>query len=252
VALGLAALSHPSQAQETPGKGSLGGTIGVPIILSDQDLSTGLRPRLMLKLHFQYVMTPAWRVSVRGGFGWTGYASDVLAPYPFPSSSGGYDTTKVDQLTYLYPLSAGVDYVRSLDENWRVLGGVGFGVYNVTIVNDRNGIQDPVTRERYSLWSPGFTLEAGGEYSLPANRNVGFEGIVTFHQMLHGDDLRYPSGFTGPHSFLDINFGVNVYFWPPGSEPQVTPALGEEEEETEPSPPPEPEVPEEPKSPETP
>ena len=230
LALGLAGLSHPVAAQEEPGKGSLGATLGVPFVLSDSDLSEGQRPRVMLKLHFQYVMNPSWRLSLRGGWGWTGYASDVYAPYPLPGSSGTIDSTKIDQLTYLYPFTATAVYRRTMSENWTVFGGAGLGVYQVRIVNDRQSIYDPVTFERYALWSPGVTLEAGGEFAIPANRNVSLELMAGFHQLLRGDEEKFPSGYSGPHSFLDINFGVNVYFTLPGSSPQVTPVLGESDD----------------------
>ncbi len=255
LALGLAALSHPAGAQDTPGKGSLGGTLGVPLMLADEDLSGGLRPRAMMKLHFQYVMTPLWRLSFRVGFGWTGYSAEEPMPYPMYSSSGGVDSTGVDVLAYLYPFTASAVYTRSVAEGWKIVAGGGVGVYNVKVVNDRIRIFDPVTFERVSLWSPGLTLEAGTEYAIPANRNVSLEGNVTFHKMLHGDEERFPSGFAGPHAFLDVNFGVNVYFRLPGSEPTVTPVLGGQEGETTPppAPPTTPNTPAEPpKQPDTP
>ena len=52
--------------------------------------------------------------------------------------------------------------------------------------------------------------------------------MAGYHHMLRGDDTKFPSGYSGPHSFLDINFGVNVYFTLPGSSPNVTPVLGDE------------------------
>ena len=237
LALGLAGLSHPVAAQEEPGKGSLGATLGVPIVLSDSDLSEGQRPRAMLKFHFQYVMNPSWRLSLRGGFGWTGYSGEVYAPFPLNGSSGSIDSTKVDQLTYLYPFTATAVYRKTMSEDWTLFGGAGLGMYNVRIVNDRLSVYDPVTFERFSLWSPGVTLEAGGEFAIPANRNVSLELMAGFHQMLRGDDEKFPSGYSGPHSFLDINFGVNVYFTLPGSTPSVTPVLGEGEDAEEETPP---------------
>ena len=256
LALGLAALSYPALAQDTPGKGSLGGSIGMPFILADEDLSQGIRPRAILKLHFQYILAPQWRLSFRGGFGWTGYADDAPIPYPVPSGTGGMDSTGIDILTYLYPFTATATYTRSLSEGWKVFGGGGLGVYNVKIVNDRVQIQDPITLEPYSLWSPGFALEAGAEYAIPANRNVAFEWNISFHRMLRGDETMYPSGYQGPHAFLDVNFGVNVYFGLGDTEPAVTPVLEDEEGEatappaTPPDTPPPPEEP--PKAPDTP
>lgn len=252
VALGLAALSHPVGAQDSPGKGSLGATVGVPFVLADDDLSEGIRPRLMMMLHFQYVISPVWRFSLRGGFGWTGYSGEVPAPYPYPSSGGGVDSTKVDQLTYIYPIYASLGRVHQLHENWKVMGGLGLGMYNIKIDNDRDPIRDPVTFEIYDLWAPGLSLEAGGEYSLPANRNVGFEANVTFHQLLTSSPERYPSGFGGKHAYLDLNFGVNVYFSLPGSEPAVKPALGEDGEPAETTAPAEPDTTQPPQTPGTP
>ena len=98
------------------------------------------------------------------------------------------------------------------------------------ILNDRRVVNDPVTFERFTTWDPGFSLEVGGEYFLPANRNVSFEFMTSYNYILSADEDRFPSGYNGNHSWLDLDFGVNVYFNLPGSEPEVSGVLGDDEE----------------------
>lgn len=212
LALGVAVVPYSAKAQYGSERGSLGATIGVPFFVTDSDMKTGLRPRLMFKYHFGYVITESWRFSTRGGFGWTGY-SDVPAPFPLQQCCGNPpDLTKGDQLSTVMPFTFTMDYTHSLSESWMLFAGLGPGLYYLNLKNDRKTIHDPVTYERFNWWSPGVSLEAGGEFFFPTNRNVSLEFMSTYNYIFSSDEDSYPSGYNGNHSFVDFNFGVNVYF----------------------------------------
>jgi hypothetical protein len=219
LAAGLAILSTTASAEYAPGKASLGGSLGVPFLYATQEMRAGQRPRVMGKAHFQYVFTPSMRLSLRGGFGWTDYSADELAPYPLPSdnttqSSAVYDTTRVDQITTLMPFTATLVHTSGLggSANWKWFAGGGLGVYHVNVMNDRRTIKDPVTLKSLSYLSPGANAELGVEYFLPANKNVSLEWLGTGHILFPTHAGDYPSGYSGRHGFVDLSFGVNIYF----------------------------------------
>jgi hypothetical protein len=218
-----------ASAEYGPGKGSLGGTLGVPFLYATQEMRAGQQVRVMGKLHFQYVFTPAMRLSLRGGFGWMHYSEDELAPYPFPSdnstqSAEVYDTTRVDQLMTWQPFTAALVHTGDLNAagSLKWFGGAGLGLYRFNVMNDRRTVKDPVTKKELSNVSPGATGELGVEYFLPANKNVSFEWLGTMNYLFEANGGKYPSGYAGRHGFIDVSFGVNVYF---GTGPaRVTPA----------------------------
>jgi hypothetical protein len=212
LALGVAVVPYSAEAQYSPESGSLGGTIGVPFFITDSDMKTGQSPRIMLKYHFGYVMTEKWRFSTRGGYGWVGY--DIV-PAPFPLEQccdNPPDLTKGDQLTSIMPFTATVDYTHTLSDSWMLFAGLGPGLYKLNVMNDRKTVSDPVTFERYKWWSPGVSVEGGAEFFFPTNRNVSLEFMSTYNYILSADEEKLPSGYNGNHSYIDFNFGVNVYF----------------------------------------
>jgi hypothetical protein len=228
LAAGLVAFPSIVQAQYAPGKGSLGGSLGVPRILATGELKQGQKPRIIGKAHFQYVMDHDWRLSLRGGFGWLGY-SDEPAPFVLQAEQPGGDPTRGDQLLIFNPFTAVLAYTPQLSANWQGFVGVGPGAYRINIQNDHRTIFDPVTKDRYKFGSFGASAEAGAEYFLPANRNVSLEGVTTFHYLFSDHKDRFPSGYSGKHMFADVSIGVNVYFRPLGSPapPSAIPSEGE-------------------------
>ena len=229
LALGIVIFPYSVFAQSEPGQGSLGGSIGLPRFLTDNDMSEGQKPRVMFRFHFGYVFSEKLRLSLRGGFGWVGYAA-VPAPFPLQGGSGSIDVTKVDQLTTLAPFTLALDYTIRTSEGWLFYGGIGPGLYRWNILNDRRTVHDPVTFERFIAFAPGIEIEVGAEHFLPANRNVGLEFFSTYNYMLSADEDRFPSGYNGNHSWIDLNFGVNVYFNLGGSDSEVVPVFSEDDE----------------------
>jgi len=206
-AMGLAISPSLVHAQYVAGKGSLGGSLGVPVIMATSELKEGQHLRLMAKGHFQYVISPDWRLSLRGGFGWWTYSSKAKAPFVLQADSPEGDSTRVDQFTLLNPFTAAVVFTHRFDESWQTFVGGGPGMYRINIENDHRTIFDPVTHERFRTWSPGVTGELGMEYFIPANRNVSLEGVGTIHYLLKTHEDKFPSGYSGHHAFLDLSLG---------------------------------------------
>jgi hypothetical protein len=188
----------------------------VPTILATGELKRGQRPRIIGKLHFQYVMSRDWRLSLRAGFGWLGY-DDTPAPFVLQAEQPAGDPTRTDQLVIFNPFSAVLAYTHKLSDSWQGFVGAGPGMYRVNIQNDHRTIFDPVTHARYRYFSPGASAEGGAEYFLAANRNVSLEGVSSIHYLLRDNKDRFPSGYSGKHMFLDVSIGVNVYFRPSGT-----------------------------------
>ena len=230
-ALAAGSIAFPSvvHAQYAAGKGSLGGSLGVPTILATGELKRGQRPRIIGKGHFQYVMDNDWRLSFRGGFGWLGYSDKFNAPFLLQAAAAGGDSTRGDQLVILNPFTAVLTYTRRMSKSWQAFVGAGPGAYRVNIQNDHRTLFDPVTHSRYRYGSLGASGEGGMEYFLPANRNVSLEGVGTIHYLFKGNKDRFPSGYSGKHMFLDLSLGVNVYFRPLGapSPPATVPSESE-------------------------
>jgi hypothetical protein len=231
LAAGLAILPTTASAEYAPGKGSLGGSLGIPFLYATQEMRAGQRPRIIAKGHFQYIFTPSMRLSLRAGFGWTDYSADQMAPYPLPSdnttqSSAFYDTTRVDQITTLMPFTAALVHTGDLSGSgsWKWFGGAGLGVYHINVMNDRRTVKDPETFKSLSYVSPGANAELGLEYFLPANKNISLEWLGTGHFLFPTHAGDFPSGYSGRHGFVDLSFGVNVYFGTGGVD--VTPEPG--------------------------
>jgi hypothetical protein len=228
LATGILFAPAPASAQYEPGRGSLGGTMGAPLIFSTSELRAGQRPRLIGKPHFQYVLNQDWRVSMRFGFGWLGYSEKQAAPFPLQAYNHDYTTisTRADQLDVVVPITATMSYVRNLNSSgsWKGFAGAGLGMYWVNLLNDRHTIFDPASHERFVFWSPGLGGELGAEYFVPANKSVSLEGVTTFHYLMESHRGVFPSGYSGHYGFFDISFGVNVYFDLSRGERKVAPA----------------------------
>src|SRR5262245_37647255 len=227
MALGLVALPSVVHAQYAPGKGSLGGSVGVPFILAPGELKRGQEPRVIGKLHFQYVFKPDWRLSLRAGYGWLGFSDEVDAPFILQAEQANGDTTKGDQLLIYNPFTAVMQYTHTFNKTWMAFLGAGPGVFRVNIQNDHRTIFDPVTHERYKYGSFGLSGEGGAEYFLSANRNVSFEGLGSLNYLFESNKDKFPSGYSGKNIFLDFSFGVNVYFRPLGSPAPPAPVPSE-------------------------
>lgn len=219
----MAVIAPNAPAQGTAGKGAIGGIVGIPFFLGDADTKNGQSPRILAQGQFQYAFTHQTRVALSAGYGWIGYKAGTPAPYKM-FHPGLNDSVQVmdDVLTKFQPISA------SLLRSFRPQGkgfvpyvGAGVNLTRIEIVNDRRKIKDPETFDSYVNWSPGVQAQGGFEYFVGSG-NVSFDGHGRFAKQFSKDADSFPSGFTGPHTYVTVNFGVNVYFWPIGHRPLET------------------------------
>jgi hypothetical protein len=255
----VAAFASGAFAEGTAGKGSVGGMVGVPFFTGDSDTKNGQSPRALGQLQFQYAFSSNLRLALSGGYGWVGYKAGTPAPYKM-YHPGLDDTVQVmdDVLTKLQPFSLTI--LRSFKDQgagWVPYVGAGVNITRLEIVNDRRKIKDYQTLDSYVNWAPGIQAQGGFEYFLGSTGNVSFDLNARYAKLFSKDEAQFPSGFTGPHSYAAVNFGVNVYFWPIGHKPIETapdaPAPDESapaEAPAEPTPTPTP-APEPPSSPDT-
>jgi hypothetical protein len=204
--------------------GSLGATLGVPFILAPGELKWGQKPRIMGKGNFQYVINKSWRTSFKFGYGWNGYSDEFNAPFTLQAAEAAGDTSKGDQLVIMNPFTATVHWTHEMSKNWMWYVGAGPGVYRVNIQNDHRTIYDPVTHERFKFGSFGISGTGGMEYFLPSNHNVSLLGTATVDHLFSSFKDRFPSGYSGPYTFMDVSIGVNVYFKPLGAKSTPAPA----------------------------
>ena len=223
-ALAAMVLFAPSALAQTAGKGSVGGSIGVPFFLADEDTKNGQSPRLLGQFQFQYAMNNRNRVAFGAGYGWVGYKAGTVAPYRM-FHPGLNDSVAVmdDALTKVVPVSATFFHsFADQGKGWAPYAGLGVNVTRLEIVNDRQKIKDPATFDSYVNWAPGIHAQGGTELFVGSKKNVAFDWNVRFAKLFSKDEEQFPSGFTGPHTYMAINFGVNVYFWPVGHKPIET------------------------------
>ena len=205
-------------AQPKPGMGSLGINAGVPFFTGDADTRYGQRPRLLINGNFQYKFSPSWRLATGFGYGWIGYREDAPSPYPMRDPDTG-DSVHVmrDVLTKVQPIYASM--LRSFKPNatkWSPYAGGGLTITRMEIVEKRQRIKDPATFAEWVNWSFGANALAGTELWMGESKTVSLDWTVRWTYLFSKNEKDFPTGFTGNDSFLNFNFGVNVYFWPGG------------------------------------
>src|SRR5262245_15026168 len=205
------------------GKGSIGGFIGVPFFLADEDTKNGQAPRILGQFIFQYCFTPKTRLAVGAGYGWIGYKDDTPSPYGLIDPDTGDSVHVMNAAhTKFQPITATL--LRSFGnqgQGWVPYAGAGVNLTRIEIVNKRNKIKDPATFDSYVNWSPGVQGQIGIE-RFTTKGNVSFDWNARFQHQFSEDKEQFPSGFTGPHTLFTINFGVHTFFWPIGHKPIET------------------------------
>jgi len=217
----MAVFVSDASAQVKSGMGSLGANVGVPIFLSDSDTKTGQVPRLLAQADFQYVFSPHWRLAAQFGYGWIGYKDGIPSPYPLiDPDTGGLVYTMQDVLTKFQPLALSMLYApKGQTGKWGPYIGGGGSITRMEIVEKRKRIQDPATFDEWVNWGFGVQVLAGAEYFIPSKRTVSLDFSARYNYLFTKNTENFPSGFTDNDSYVNINFGVNVYFWPIGHAP---------------------------------
>jgi hypothetical protein len=223
----MVAIASTASAEGTAGKGALGGTIGVPSFLADDDTKNGQSPRVLGQGQFLYAFSDRTRLSASFGYGWIGYKDGTPAPYKLVDPPTGDSVLVMNQaLTKFQPITVSILHsLKDQGASWVPYVGGGVNLTRIEIVNDRRTIKDPATFASYINWAPGLQAQVGTEYFLASNEAVSFDWHVRYNHLFSKDEKKFPSGFTGSHSYVTVNFGVNVYFWPIGHKPiEIAPA----------------------------
>lgn len=218
-ALTAASLCLAAEPMYGPGKGSVGGSLGVSTLGFDRmigsswlgDYSAGSIPRFSFNGQFRYVMTPSLRIQVGLGLTWTSYQGDEPAPFEdarFPGEPG-----KRDYLTVMVPISAQLQYV--MRRGWWVYHlGAGPGLSRVWVEHHREVVKDPITKRLHRGLYLGGSGELGVEYFMKQITTTSVEFTLGGDLAVSRRDEQFPSGYNSNALAVGARVGVNYYFTP--------------------------------------
>lgn len=207
----LLAVASPCLAGEgmSPGRGAIGGQLGLSRFWADGDYSEGASSRPAFAGHFRYVLGKRLRWQISPGFTWSGYSSKVLMPVPdgnFPE-----DKTKNTNLVLLLPMTFELQYLMHT-KKWHYHVGAGPGVYRVWIENERIPLVDPVSFKRHMGLYAGVSGEVGVERFIRTLPSTSVEASVATHWVFAQRDDQFPSGYNSFLAATEVRVGANYYF----------------------------------------
>lgn len=224
-----ASLAWAAEPAYAPGKGGIGGLVGVSYYRLDRafgadwfaDYSSGSQMRFAFAGQFRYVLSDHLRLQVSPGLSWTAYANGYPAPIHdlnFPDEPG-----KGNYLTLLVPVSVQAQYV--IKSGWWLYhAGVGPGLYRVWAENHRKVLRDPVSFELHRGLYWGGTAQFGAERFFKNLPMTSIEVDLVNHLVLAQDDAAFKSGINSNLNSLELHVGMNYYFGlggPPPGPPQL-------------------------------
>jgi hypothetical protein len=201
-----------------PGKGGVGGQLGVSSFRADRmlgngwfgDYSAGALPRFALKANFRYVVNQWLRWQVSPGMTWSAYKGDEPTPFVDPRFLDRY---KGRYLSLLIPVSVEAQYVIRRGW-WLYYVGAGPGIYRVWIENRREVVKDPDTFRIHRGIYPGVSGELGVEYFLKQLPSTSVEVSVGGDVAFAVRNEQFASGFNSNVLALGARIGGNYYFSP--------------------------------------
>lgn len=226
-ALTAASLCLAAEPAYGPGKGAVGGQIGISSFEFDRmlgsewfgDYSKGARPRFAFSGHFRYVFSPRVRFQVAPGLMWTPYDGQERAP--FINTRFADDPTKAKYLTVMVPVSAQLQYV--LKRGWWIYHvGAGPGLYRVWVQQNREVVRDPVTKRIHRGVYLGGSGELGAAYFLKTLPSTSVELTLGGDVAITKRDEQFPSGFNSNVMGLALRVGASYYFTPGESRKRET------------------------------
>lgn len=223
--LGVLATAGSAGAAEPgygPGRGSIGGQLGVSSFRMDRilggntwfgDYSAGALSRPQFTGQFRYVLTPSLRVQVSPGMTWAAYKGDERAPFEDPRFPG--DVTKVEHLAVMVPVSVQAQYI--VRRGWWLYHlGLGPGIYRVWVQNRREVLKDPLTLRLHRGLYPGASGELGVELFLRQLTTTSIELAIGGDLAFAERPEQFPSGYNSHVLAVGIRLGGNYYFNPGG------------------------------------
>ena len=190
------------------GRGAVGAQAGTSYFFAEGDYSDGAQPRLSFAAHFRYVMGSNWQWQVSPYFTWSAYSVGTQAPFTDPNFP-----TQPNKDHYLTPIvGASGQLQRTFGKGrtrWHL--GAGPAVYRVVVQNHRKVVRDPVTNERHKGTYLGASGEIGVERFLKTLNNTSLEWTLGYQTAFAKND-KFPSGFDGSVSAVEVRFGAHYYF----------------------------------------
>jgi len=192
-----------------PGRGSVGGQVGVSYFYAEKDYSNGAMPRFSFAGHFRYVINKGWQWQVSPYYTWSAYAVGTQAPFVDPNFPD--ETEKDFHLTQIVGASSQIQKVWGKGRTrWHAGGGP--AVYRVVVQNHRKVLKDPVTDRLHQGTYMGATAEIGAERHLKKLNNTSLEYVFAWQTAFAKRDDQFPSGYNSSVSAIEFRFGAHYYF----------------------------------------
>lgn len=214
--LTVASVCLAAEPNYAPGKGGIGGHLGVSTFRFDRaigadwfgDYSESAQARLALDANFRYVISRRFRWQVSPGFMWSAYADgDTAFQDPnFPS-----EATKDQNLTLVAPVTVQLQYTLRRGMWIYHLGG-GPGVYRVWVENHRKVLKDPTTFKLHRGIYPGAVLQFGAERFSKGITNLAIEFSMANHLVFAQRDEQFVRGYNSNLMANELRIGLNYYF----------------------------------------
>jgi hypothetical protein len=226
-ALTAASLCLAAEPVYGPGKGSVGGALGVSTFEFDRmlgsewfgDYSKGAIPRFTFSGNFRYVFTPWLRFQVSPGLTWTAY--DGSEAVPFVNDRFPDDLDKREYLVVMVPISTQFQYV--VKRGWWLYHlGAGPGLYRVWVEQHREIVKDPITKRIHRGVYLGGSGELGAAYFLRQMPSTSVELTLTGDLAITERDEQFPSGYNSNVMAVGLRVGVSYYFTPGESRKKQT------------------------------
>ena len=211
IALLLAGFAASASASDLTGMAAVGLRAGGALFrgglnFDRTDLSNPARtfdnsisPRLTGDLVFSYVWSDHVTFDLTTGWAWSRLKSDAPG-----ANDSFFVATSV-------PIIIGARYLARDNQPWRPYAGVGGGVYWWSVLTHNLGpAVDPSTFARFRHAVPGVYGTLGVEKRF--SKYMTGTGDLVYHYMFSKDENRWPSGFNGNKSYMELRLGVNFYF----------------------------------------
>jgi outer membrane protein W len=211
IALLLAGFAAPAPASDLTGMAAVGlragGALfdgGLNYVRNDpadpaRTFNNSISPRLTGDLVFSYVWSDHITFDLTTGWSWSRIKSDAPG-----ANDSFYVATSV-------PIVLGARFLARDNQPWRPYLGVGGGVYWWSVLTQQLGpAVDPSTFARFRRAVPGVYGTAGVEKRF--SKHMTGSGDLVYHYMFSKDEQRWPSGFNGNKSYMELRLGLNFFF----------------------------------------
>jgi hypothetical protein len=192
----LCCFSTPCFAADVTGRAYVDASFGTLFFISDDYMNgsafdASIKPRLFGNLGFGYVFKPYLAASMAIGFGWQAYSHDDML------------------VSTVAPVTIGAEY-RLGTGKYVPKAGVGLGLYQWSVLYDREISRDPITREERRRTDFGGYMMGGVDYFARPNVVVSLEGVG--HRIFSEDTDAFVVGYGFKEDVLMITMSLKYFF----------------------------------------